>query len=222
MSLTKYHNLLMFQISANTMHVIGEDASIIDFETNATEVGMTVAEQQEYNNLLASITTIRIVFLNLNTLPPGTSFTGLKILELNNCSHITNIPASYPNTLEVLKVASTKLSSIPTVYSQLQLLDVSNCKRISSVSINSLQTIIMSHSSVTELATLDNLVRLVALNSKITQIPSAPNLVVVMWSGVSNSELQIHSTNTSLIHILTSGPESQISSANGLVTSILL
>jgi hypothetical protein len=222
MSLIKYHNLLMFQRSATELDVIGEDTNITDFSSNAAEVGMTVTEQSQYLDLLANITTLRVLHLTLSTLPPGAAFTGLTALELNNCAQIMQVPTTYPSTLEALKVASTKVSSIPSVYANLKLLDVSNCKRISSIGATSLETIIMSHSAVTEITDLQNLLRLVALNTKITTVPLAPNLAVIMWSGVANSQLTVHTGNTSLIHILTSGPDANITSTNGVVTSILL
>ena len=222
MSFTKYHNLLMFQTSVTTMEVIGEDTSVTDFQTNGAEASMTASEAEAYRALLASILTLRVKHTQLTVLPPGSLFTGLEHLDLNGCTNIAQIPMSYPGTLQTLRASSTKLSSIPSVYASLRLLDVSNCKRISSVGIASLETIVMSHSAITELALCDNLIRLVALSTKVTSLPVAPNLVVVMWSGVANSTLIISPENIALVHVLTSGPEESITTANGVVTSIML
>mgnify|MGYP006112262485 CR=1 FL=1 len=222
MSLIKYHNLLMFQSSDTEMEVLGEDTNITDFTVNVAESNMTVTEQTTYLDLLANTRTLSVKMKSLTQLPPGGAFSGLTTLDFNNCTNITQIPTSYPISLQSIKAASTKLSSIPSMYSSITLLDVSNCKRISSISIPTLQTLIMSHSAVTEIAQLDSLIRLIALNTKITNIPIATNLAIIMWSGISNSILSVHSSNTSLIQLLTTGLEANIDSSNGLITSILL
>jgi len=222
MSLIKYYNLLMFQVSSTTLEVIGEDASVTDFSSNQAQNGMTVTEETTYTTLLANITDLIFTMKSVSQLPPGSLFTSLQVLDCNGCTNITQIPTTYPATLQTIKASSTKLSSIPSIYSNLTMLDVSNCKRISSISIPSLQTLIMSHSAITEITQLQNLIRLLALNTKIVSIPQAPNLVIVMWSGISNSNLTVDSSNTSIIQILTSGPEANISSSNGLVTSLML
>ncbi len=222
MSLIKYYNLLMFQASATTLEVIGEDASITDFSVNQAQNGMTVTEETAYQNLLASVTDLIFTIKTVSQLPPGTLFSGLTTLDLNGCSNITQIPTTYPASLQTIKASSTKLSSIPSVYANLIMLDISNCKRISSISIPSLQTLIMSHSAITEITQLQNIIRLIALNTKIVSIPQAPNLVVVMWSGIANSNLTVNSSNSSIVQILTSGPEENISSSNGLITSLML
>ena len=212
----------MFQASPTTLEVIGEDPSITDFSSNQAQVGMTVTEETAYLFLLANITDLIFNIKTVSQLPPGILFTGLVTLDFNGCSNITQIPTTYPVTLQTIKASSTKLSSIPSVYSNLTMLDLSNCKRISSVSISSLQTLIMSHSAVTEITQLQNLVRLVALNTKVVSIPQAPSLVIVMWSGISISNLTIDASNSSIVQILTSGPEANISSSNGLITSLIL
>lgn len=222
MSLIKYYNLLMFQVSSATLEVIGEDASVTDFSTNQAQNGMTVTEETAYQNLLANMTDLIFTIKTVSQLPPGTLLTGLQTLDFNGCTNITQIPTTYPVSLQTIKASSTKLSSIPSVYSNLLMLDVSNCKRTSSVSIPSLQTLIMSHSAITEITQLTNLVRLLALNTKIVSIPPAANLVIVMWSGISNSSLTVDASNTSIVQILTSGPEANISSSNGLITSLML
>lgn len=222
MSLIKYYNLLMFQVSSTTLEVIGEDASVTDFSSNQAQNGMTVTEETTYTTLLANITDLIFTIKTVSQLPPGSLFTSLQTLDFNGCTNIAQIPTTYPATLQTIKASSTKLSSIPSIYSNLTMLDVSNCKRISSISIPSLQTLIMSHSAITEITQLQNLIRLLALNTKIISIPEAPNLVIVMWSGISNSNLTVNSSNTSIIQILTSGPEANISSSNGLVTSLML
>ena len=222
MSLIKYYNLLMFQASSDTLEVIGEDVNVTDFSSNTAENGMTVTELTSYQNLLANITELKFKDVTVTRLPPGTFLTSLTTLDFNGCTNITQIPTNYPVTLQTIRASSTKLSSIPSVYSNLSTLDVSNCKRISSVSITNLQTLIMSHSAITEITQLQNLVRLIALNTKIVSIPTAPNLVVVMWSGISNSSLTVDSSNTSLVAIITSGPEANISSSNGIITSLTL
>ena len=222
MSLIKYYNLLMFQVSSTTLEVIGEDASVTDFSSNQAQSGMTVTEETTYTTLLANITDLRFNIKTVSQLPPGSLFTNLQTLDFNGCTNISQIPTTYPVSLQTIKASSTKLSSIPSIYSNLITLDVSNCKRISSVSIPSLQTLIMSHSAITEITQLQNLIRLLALNTKIVSIPEAPNLVIVMWSGISNSILTVNTSNTSIVQILTSGPETSISSSNGLVTSLML
>lgn len=222
MSLIKYYNLLMFQASNTLLEVIGEDSNITDFSTNGAENGMTVTELTSYQNLLANVTDLVFKIKTVTQLPPGTLFTGLVTLDFNGCTNITQIPTSYPSSLQTIKASSTKLSSIPSVYSSLKMLDVSNCKRISSISIQSLESLIMSHSAITEITQLQNLVRLVALSTKIASIPSAPNLIVVVWSGLSNSNLVVSSDNSALVQIFTTGPESHVSSSNGIVTSLLL
>lgn len=222
MSLIKYYNLLMFQASATTLEVIGEDPSITDFSVNQAQTGMTVTEETTYQNLLANVTDLIFLTKTVSQLPPGTLFTSLSTLDLTGCSNITQIPTTYPTSLQTIKASSTKLSSIPSVYSNLVMLDVSNCKRISSISVQSLQTLIMSHSAITEITQLDNLIRLIALNTKIVSIPQAPSLVIVMWSGIANSNLTVNSSNSSIVQILTSGPEENISSSNGLITSLML
>jgi hypothetical protein len=80
----------------------------------------------------------------------------------------------------------------------------------------------MSHSAITEITQIQNLIRLIALNTKIQNIPLAPNLVVVMWSGISNSNLVVHDSNTSIVQILTTGSNENISSSNGVITSLLI
>jgi hypothetical protein len=222
MSLIKYYNLLMFQVSSTTLEVIGEDTSVANFSTNQAQNGMTVTEETTYQNLLANVTDLIFTIKTVSQLPPGTLFTGLQTLDFNGCTNISQIPTTYPVALQTIKASSTKLSSIPSVYSNLLMLDVSNCKRISSVSIPSLQTLIMSHSAITEITQLTNLVRLLALNTKIVSIPPAANLVIVMWSGISNSSLTVDASNTSIVQILTSGSEANISSSNGLITSLML
>lgn len=222
MSLIKYYNLLMFQVSATVLEVLGEDTNITDFSSNSAEDGMTVSELAAYQNLLANTTELVFKVKTLTILPPGTLFTGLLSLDFNGCTNITQIPTTYPSTLETIKASSTKLSSIPSMYNNLRLLDVSNCKRIASISIPTLETLIMSHSAITEITQLDSLIRMIALNTKITTIPASPNLVVVMWSGIANSILSIDSSNTSIVQILTSGSEANISSSNGLITSLML
>ena len=218
----KYYNLLMFQVSSTVLEVIGEDASVTDFSSNQAQTGMTVTEETTYQNLLANITDLIFTIKTISQLPPGTLFTSLETLDFNGCTNITQIPTTWPVTLQAIKASSTKLSSIPSMYSNLIMLDVSNCKRISSISIPSLQTLIMSHSAITEITQLQNLVRLLALNTKIISIPQAPNLVIVMWSGISNSNLTVDASNSSIVQILTSGPEANISSPNGLITSLML
>lgn len=218
----KYYNLLMFQASSTTLEVIGEDANITDFSINQAQIGMTVTEETAYQNLLANVTDLIFTIKTVSQLPPGTLFTSLVTLDFNGCTNVTQVPTTYPVTLQTIKASSTKLSSIPSMYSNLTMLDVSNCKRISSVSIPSLQTLIMSHSAITEITQLQNLVRLLALNTKIVSIPQAPNLVIVMWSGISNSNLTVDASNSSIVQILTSGPEANISSSNGLITSLML
>lgn len=222
MSLIKYYNLLMFQASSTTLEVIGEDANITDFSSNQAENGMTVTELNTYQTLLGNITELIFKTTTITKLPPGTLLTSLTILDFNSCSNITQIPTTYPATLQTIKASSTKLSSIPSVYSNLTMLDVSNCKRISSISIPTLQTLIMSHSAITEITQLQSLIRLIALNTKIVSIPSAPNLVIVMWSGVSNSNLTVDDSNSSIVQILTTGLEANISSQNGVITSLML
>lgn len=222
MSLIKYYNLLMFQASSTTLEVIGEDVSITDFSSNQAQNGMTVTEETTYENLLANMTDLIFTIKTVSQLPPGTLFTSLVTLDFNGCTNINQIPTTYPVTLQTIKASSTKLSSIPSMYSSLLMLDVSNCKRISSVSIPSLQTLIMSHSAITEITQLTNLVRLLALNTKIVSVPQASKLVIIMWSGISNSNLTVDATNSSIVQILTSGPDANISSSNGLITSLML
>ncbi len=218
----KYYNLLMFQVSSTVLEVIGEDTSVTDFSSNQAQTGMTVTEETTYQNLLANITDLIFTIKTISQLPPGTLFTSLETLDFNGCTNITQIPTTWPVALQAIKASSTKLSSIPSMYSNLIMLDVSNCKRISSISIPSLQTLIMSHSAITEITQLQNLVRLLALNTKIISIPQALNLVIVMWSGISNSNLTVDASNSSIVQILTSGPEANISSPNGLITSLML
>lgn len=222
MSLIRYHNLLMFQTSSAVLEVIGEDESNTAFSTNSATQGMTVTETAEYDAVLAGATDLIFKMKSVSQLPPGTSFTSLTTLDITGCTNIAQVPTSYPTTLQTIRASSTKLSSIPSIYTNIATLDVSNCKRISSVSIPSLQTLIMSHSAVTEVTQLQNLVRLIALNTKVTTIPAAPSLVVVMWSGVSNATLSVDPSNTSIVQILTTGEEQNVSSANGVVTSLML
>lgn len=222
MSLTKYYNLLIFHTSVDHVEVIGEDANVTNFDTNEAMVGMTVAEREAYTERLGAVRVLTVTYAPLTRLPPGTLLTGLERLDVNGCTELTHVPLDYPTSLVSLCAASTKLSSIPAVYASLEYLDVSNCKRISSISIPSLRTLLMSYSSVTEIALLTNLTRLVALHTKIVDIGHAPSLVVVLWTGVSNSTLTVDGRNTSLVHILTSGSTKDITSTNGLITSIVL
>jgi hypothetical protein len=212
----------MFQKTTNVLEVIGEDSSITDFSTNTAEQGMTVTELNAYQNTLANTTDLIFKINTITQLPPGISFTNLTTLDFNGCTNITQIPITYPIALNTIRASSTKLSSIPSVYLNLTTLDVSNCKRISSISISSLETLIMSHSAITEITQIQNLIRLIALNTKIQNIPLAPNLVVVMWSGISNSNLVVHDSNTSIVQILTTGSNENISSSNGVITSLLI
>ena len=212
----------MFETSSNVLEVIGEDTSINIFSSNQAELGMTVTELTSYQTLLGNATHLNFKIKNVTQLPPGTQFTNLTTLDINGCTNIVQIPTTYPSTLKTIKASSTKLSSIPSVYSNLEILDISNCKRISSVSIPSLTTLIISHSAITEITQLQNLVRLIALNTKIVSIPSAPNVVIIVWSGISNSNLTVDSSNSSIVQILTSGSEANISSSNGIITSLML
>lgn len=223
MSLLKYYNLLIFQPSQDTLEVIGEDGSITDFSTNPVESGMTVTELNAYQASLAAVTTLVVKYTDLSVLPPGSGLVNLLHLNIKNCGNITQIPQSYPSSLLSLRASNTKLSSIPSTLDRLTFLDISNCKRISSVGIASLETLIMSHCSVTELTQLVNLKRLVGLSTRIASIPVADNLSVVMWSGISGGTLDIDAANTSIVHVLTTGPESLVTAPSGVVvTSILL
>lgn len=221
MSLVRYYNLLMFQNSSTSLEIIGEDVSITDFTTNIAEENLSPTDLNTYHTLLGSILTLKSNVTTLSQLPPGTRFTGLQTLDVNNCTNISQIPTSYSSSLRSLKVSSTKVSSIPSSFTSLTTLEINNCKRIASIGISSLETLVMSHSSVTELTNLDSLVRLVCLTSKLVNIPQAPNLVVITWSGVSSSPLTIHSNNTSISQILTTGQADKITSSNGVITSIV-
>jgi len=222
MSLVRYYNLLMFQNSSTGLEIIGEDATITDFSTNSAEDGLTAEELNTYTTLLGSILVLKSNITFLSQLPPGTRFTNLETLDVNNCTNISQIPTTYNSGLSTLKVSSTKVSSIPSVYSSITMLEINNCKRLASIGIPTLETLVMSHSSVTELTDLISLVRLVCLTSKLTNIPAAPNLVVVTWSGVSSSSaLTVDSSNSNISQILTTGPTSNITSSNGVITSIV-
>lgn len=221
MSLVRYYNLLMFQNSSTSLEIIGEDVGITDFSTNSAEVGLTTEELNTYTTLLGSILVLKSNITTLSQLPPGTRFTHLETLDVNNCTNISQIPTSYNNGLLTLKVSSTKVSSIPPVFASIKTLEINNCKRLASIGISSLETLVMSHSSVTELTDLNSLVRLVCLTSKLTTIPVASNLVVVTWSGVSSSTLTVDSRNSNISQILTTGPISNITSSNGVITSIV-
>lgn len=222
MSLVQYYNLLMFQSTDTVMEVIGEDASVSDFASNPAEDGMTATETDEYRQKLAGIETLRIKYLGTTRLPPGTFFTGLRHIEMNNCTNILQIPTTYPAELHTIRAGSTKISSIPDVYTSLRLLDVSNCKRISSVGIRTVETLIISHSAVTEITNLDNLVRLVALSTRISLVPVAPTLKVVLWSGIMSGRLTVDPANDQVVQIITPGQESLVTSTHGVVTSITL
>lgn len=221
MSLVQYYNLLMFQNSPTSLEIIGEDVSKTDFSTNGAEIGLSVEELNAYTTLLASTLSLKSNITTLSQLPPGTRFTNLETLDVNNCTNISQIPTSYNNGLQTLKVSSTKVSSIPPLFSSITTLEINNCKRLASIGIASLETLVMSHSSVTELTDLNSLVRLVCLTSKLTNIPLAPNLAVITWSGVSSSTLTVHSGNSSISQILTTGPISNVTSSNGVITSIV-
>lgn len=221
MSLVRYYNLLMFQNSSTTLSIIGEDRNVTDFSTNIAENGLSTEELNAYTTLLSSILLLKSNITTLSQLPPGTRFTNLETLDVNNCTNISQIPTSYNNNLLTLKVSSTKVSSIPPIFSSITTLEINNCKRLASIGIQSLETLAMSHSSVTELTDLNSLVRLVCLTSKLTNIPFAPNLVVITWSGVSSSTLTVNSSNSTISQILTTGPISNITSSNGVITSIV-
>ncbi len=235
-AVVRYFNLIMFQTDATTMEVVGEDTAVTDFSDmsiNFRHNSGTTFDTQEsttYNNLLAATTTLKVTHTALTVLPPGTKFTNLATLDITGCSNIIQVPTDYgthdgvnPGTLTTLLVSGTKLSSIPSTFNGLVRLDVSNCKRISSAGSATLETLLMSHSSITELVATGALKRLVALNTKITSIPSAPNLQVVMWSGGANATLAIVDA-TAIVHILTTGAVTAITgaSASTEVTSITL
>jgi hypothetical protein len=221
MSLVQYYNLLLFRISSSEYHIIGEDVDATDFTSNPAVSGLTTTEETAYDATLANIVTLKSTITTLSQLPPGTKLTSLETLDVSNCTAISQIPTSYSAGLLTLLVASTKVSSIPTTFSSLKTLEISNCKRIASVGISSLETLIMSHSAVTEITNLNALTRLVALTSKVTSIPAAPNLVVVTWSGVSSSTLSVDPNNTSIVQIITTGSTASITSDNGVITSIV-
>lgn len=221
-ALFQYYNLLMFDAGGGEMRIIGEDASVASFVTNPAVAGLDAAEVVAYNAKLAGVVRLVCTYTSLSQLPPGSGFTALRYLDITGCTAVTQVPATYSTTLTTLKLASTKVSSIPTTLTNIVYLDITNCKRISSVAIASLQTLVMSQSSVTEITKASELIRLYALSTRLAEIPSdATSLVLVLWSSsVTGGTLSISSACTSLISILTTGPVGSITSANGLLTPI--
>lgn len=204
------------------MRIIGEDSSVASFATNPAIAGLDTAELLAYNAKLASVTRLVSTFTSLSQLPPGNGFTTLTYLDITGCASITQVPATYSTTLSTLKVASTKISSVPSTLTNIVYLDVTNCKRISSVAIASLQTLIMSQSSVTEITKASELIRLYALSTRLAEVPSdATSLAVLLWSSsISGGTLNVSSSCTSLVSVLTTGSVSAITSTRGLLTSI--
>ena len=219
MSLLKYYNLLLFH-SGQDAEIIGEDTSVTDYSSNPVEADMDATALNAYTTQLATITSLSTNLATLTRLPPGDRLTSLLTLDINGCTNIVQVPATYTSAITTLKLASTKVSSIPQSLSNLTTLDVSNCKRISSISITTLETLSISHSSVTEITATASLVRLFALNSKLTTIPDAPALRVVLWSGIASATLNVSAANSALISLVTTGATTSITSANGVVTSI--
>jgi len=218
----KYYNLLIYKPSEFEGKIIGEDPNA-SLTVNDATIDMDSQELDSYNAQMALITKLSVQNTDLIRLPPGMGMPNLTNLDISNCTRVVEIPPSYTASLSTIKVASTKLSSIPAVYTNITHLDITNCKRISSISISTIETLLMSHSGVTELTSLNNLLRLVALNTKVTYIPAAPQLVVAMWSGSNNIALEFDPACSSLVHVLTTGSVDQIvPPAFGLVTSILM
>lgn len=224
MSLTKYYNLLIFHETPTSASVIGEDGTITSFATNTAEVGLAQTQLDDYVAALSNIQSLTISFKALSTLPPGNRLVSLIELNANGCTNITHVPTSYNAGLVVLNVASTKLSSVPSSFTSLMTLDITNCRRIASVAIPTLTTLVMSHSSVTELTNISSLIRLIALNTRIASIPPAPALVTVVWSPVSASNtLTIDSANTALVSVLVVGHDSHVvTTPNGVVNTLAL
>eukprot|EP00965_Chrysotila_dentata_P201196 6180442-Pleurochrysis_carterae.AAC.6 len=85
-SLTKYYNLLLFHFSFDYVEVIGEDASITDFDTNEAVSGLTIAKQAESTDMLAGVRVMKVTYTAHKRLPPGTSLAGLERLDVNHCT----------------------------------------------------------------------------------------------------------------------------------------
>lgn len=221
----KYYNLLLFQSDQVTVIVVGEDLGA-SMTINEALIGKDATEVSAYEAVVGAIEKLTVQYTGLTRLPPGDLFVSLKSMDISNCMRVTEIPGNYAPGLLSISAASTKLSSIPVVYNALTYIDCSNCKRIASISIATLETVLMSHSGVTELTNTAALVRLIALNSKVTDISLAPNLVVVMWSASSSmgdAKLTIHPECTKLVHTITSGNVSAVNPpAHGVLTSIQL
>lgn len=208
MVLFQYYNLLLHRgRGSSQVEIIGEDISAL--HENAS-MPQSEAEVESYRTNFEGVTSIVSTWNTLGHLPPGDLFTDLLVINISNCENITSIPGSYNknNTLTKLYASNTKISSLPSEFmTSLQLLDICNCKRITSIGdMNNLHTLVMSNSTVNEIrnTVAKTLIRLYSLNSRLSFLPSSPDLMVLLWSGVGHSMLKIENS-PSLISILTPG-----------------
>ena len=213
MVLFQYYNLLLHRgRGSSQVEIIGEDKSALHENSSMLQ---SEAEEGSYRTNFEGVTSIVSTWNTLDHLPPGDMFTDLIVINISNCENITSIPGSYNknNTLTTLYASNTKISSLPSEFmTSLQFLDICNCKRITSIGdMNNLHTLVMSNSTVNEIrnTVATTLIRLYSLNSRLSFIPSSPNLMVLLWSGVGHSILKIENS-PSLISILTPGATANI------------
>lgn len=220
MVLFQYYNLLLHRgRGSHQVEIIGEDKSSMNDAENSS-VPANEQENNVYTGYFKGVKTIVSNWYTLEHLPPGNLFIDLEILNISNCDLIRLIPGSYNtgNKLHTLHASNTKISSLPAEFMvSLLHLDISNCKRITSIGdMNILHTLVMSNSTVNEIrqTVASTLVRLYALHSRLTCIPVSLHLKVLLWSGTGGSTLKIDNA-PSLISILTSGGIDQISHLSG-------
>jgi Leucine-rich repeat (LRR) protein len=196
------------------VEIIGEDKAVDTTGVN-TSLPSTGDEQAVYESNFEGVTNLVCSWHTLSFLPPGSAFAQLQILDLGGCTDVTSIPGSYNinKTLTTLNASGTKISSLPTDFlATLKHIDASNCKRITSIGdAPVIETLVISSSSINEIrqTSASSLIRLYALNSRITIMPPAPELKVLLWSGISSSSIEIEHAPT-LLSILTPGPGDKI------------
>lgn len=211
MVLFQYYNLLLHRgRGSDQVEIIGEDKSYVGDQSKYE------SEQDDaYLTNFEGVTSLISSWNTLEHLPPGHLFTELETLNISNCENITNIPGSYNtrDTLTSLIANNTKISSLPSEFmSSLLQLDISNCKRITSIGdMRRLHTLVMSNSTVNEIrhTVANTLIRLYCLHSRLSFLPSSPQLMVLLWSAVGQITLRIENA-PSLISILTPGELSNI------------
>ena len=213
MVLLQYCNLLLHKSAdkPNQMDIIGEDRT--SSTASNVHLPVDVTEAAEYTSHFSGVTILVCQYKQLTALPAPTTgfFDTLQVIDLSLCAAISRLPSSFGDkgTVTVLNVSGTKLSAIPlTFLPSLTSVDVSNCRRITNIGdTHNLKVLNITASAVVDVqsSTCLTLEQLIALNSKITSISSAPALKVVIWSGPLSAHLQLDGCHQ-IMTVITTGP----------------